>query len=170
MQQKQHKTNSDGAALAEAGGTKLPLVLLFAVSKAADSPTETTSALWDWQWLLNLSSPPEFRWKLSSIRHSLHDTKSLPFQVVTWKHIFSGPLQHQISDYAIKFVFPARLWVICSNSQESWVFKGIPLPHFKNNYITAVKCAWISNHPCWKQTKLKFREDKEQIKIIIYNV
>lgn len=41
---------------------------------------------------------------------------------------------------------------------------------FKNNYITAVKHAWISNHPCWKQTKLKLREDKMQIKIIVYNV
>lgn len=74
---------------------------------------------------------PEFRWKLSTIRHCFHDRKSVPFhEVVTWKHIFSGPLQHQISDYAIKFMFPARLWVICSNSQESWVFKDIPLPHF----------------------------------------
>lgn len=51
MQQNQCKTNGDGAALAEAGDTKLPLDLLFAVSKAADSPTEATSALRDWQWL-----------------------------------------------------------------------------------------------------------------------
>lgn len=40
MQQNQCNTNGDGAALAEAGDTKLPLDLLFAVSKAADSPEE----------------------------------------------------------------------------------------------------------------------------------
>lgn len=41
---------------------------------------------------------------------------------------------------------------------------------FKNNYIAAGEHAWMSNHPCWKQTKLKLREEKMQIKIIIYNV
>lgn len=52
--------------------------------------------------------------------------KALPFIQWSLGNIFSGPLQHQISNCAIKLMFPARLWVICSNSQESWVFKDIP--------------------------------------------
>lgn len=48
MQQNQLNTNGDGAVLAEAGDTKLPLDLFFAVSKAADSPKEATAALREW--------------------------------------------------------------------------------------------------------------------------
>lgn len=44
---------------------KLTLDLLFAVSKAADSPKEVTSALRGWEWLLNLLYPPELSWKVS---------------------------------------------------------------------------------------------------------
>lgn len=60
-QQNQGNTNGDGAALAEAGDTKLPLDLLFTISKAADSHKEVTSVLRDCHWLLNLFSSPEFR-------------------------------------------------------------------------------------------------------------
>lgn len=43
---------------------KCALGLLLAVSKAADSPKEVTSALRGCGWLLNLPFPPEFSCKL----------------------------------------------------------------------------------------------------------
>lgn len=45
--------------------TKPALGWLFAVSKAADSPKEVTSALRGLGWLLHLLSSPKLSWKLS---------------------------------------------------------------------------------------------------------
>ena len=63
---------------------------------------------------------------LRTIRHSLPGLpcvpgKTFPFIKRSLGNIFSGPLQHQLSNHAMKLMFPARLWMLCSNSQESWV-------------------------------------------------
>lgn len=205
---------------------KLALDLLFAVSKAADSPKEVTSALRGWGWLLNLLYPPELSWKVSrkyriydwqcstslslarhwsgsgriitpimdsrkicyffnprdvcvkdlkcenrgatclvftspfrastmprsgsafsfsvswleiqgpllyggqrcprTIRYSVPRLPYMPgktFPFIKWSlgNIFSGSLQHQLSNYAMKPMFPARLWMLCSNFQARWL-------------------------------------------------
>lgn len=60
-----------------------------------------------------------------TIRHSLPRLPCMLGKTCAFKwplgNIFSGPLQHQCSNYAMKPMFPARLWMLCSNSQGSWV-------------------------------------------------